>query len=603
MNGKDPFFDDFWMDEEINEKKSEQTRKERESGTDNLEKSNEIESIKNTEETVSEVNNANNNISQSCFLKERPEFDLEVYDYLIKKGVIFRPRQRWDKSGSKDCFLFTGNERYITITPYKESSIFKFIPVIFLSITQKGCFVELIYDKKEKDGSVSSRIKCLKCIIEEIYFNLKNAGYTFEVEDNEYVTMYRHSLNPTNWQLAVDEFYDKIVPIIDESIRNAQCPDCESINIFITEKEFETYKRIIEAHIRDKSCRSKNNNLQAIQDNKKIHPLNLILYGPPGTSKTYNVINHAVAIVESKPVDLVKNENRDLVLNRYNQYIANGQIVFTTFHPSYSYEDFIEGLKAKVENGQVQYYIEDGVFKSLSNIAKNNSYNNYVIIIDEINRGNIPSIFGELITLIEEDKRAGNSNAISVKLPYSKEEFSVPSNLYILGTMNTADRSIALLDIALRRRFEFEELMPQPDFLRNIDVIDESGNLLNIDLEKLLKCLNEKIENELDRDKTIGHTYFLAVAENRKITLKNLNKIFKNKIIPLLQEYFYDNWDKIREILNDVNTGYFINQNKPYISEDLKNLNLKEIAFQNIYRNCGSQIDEPSSIEETIENE
>ena len=325
---------------------------------------------------------------------------------------------------------------------------------------------------------------------------------------------------------------------------------------------------------------------------KRLPPLNLILYGPPGTGKTYYAISYAIAIVENRPVDEILEESiksRDKVLERYKEYLKNGQIVFTTFHPSYSYEDFIEGLKAKVnENGQVVYYIENGIFKELVKRAKDNPDKNYVIIIDEINRGNIPSIFGELITLIEEDKREGMSNAISVKLPYSKEDFSVPSNLYILGTMNTADRSIVLLDTALRRRFEFEELMPKPDLLRGIKVIDAEKE---IKLEKLLECLNKRIEEHLDRNKTIGHAYFLSFVKEdlsgqKYLTLKDLNKIFKNKIIPLLQEYFYDDWDKIREVLDDKNTGYFIEKDRSRISSKLDELSLPAEAFINIYQNC-----------------
>ncbi len=166
---------------------------------------------------------------------------------------------------------------------------------------------------------------------------------------------------------------------------------------------------------------------------------------------------------------------------------------------------------------------------------------NYVLIIDEINRGNIAKIFGELITLIEPSKRIGSKkDETTVTLPYSKEKFGVPNNLYIIGTMNTADRSIALLDTALRRRFDFIEMMPDSKHV--------SDNIDGVDCQKLLDAMNKRIRFLLDREHQIGHTYFMGVK--RVKGKDSLEATFKNGIIPLLQEYFYDNWEKIDLVLN-----------------------------------------------------
>jgi 5-methylcytosine-specific restriction protein B len=167
----------------------------------------------------------------------------------------------------------------------------------------------------------------------------------------------------------------------------------------------------------------------------------------------------------------------------------------------------------------------------------------YVLIIDEINRGNIAKIFGELITLIEPSKRAGADESLSVRLPYSKDEFSVPSNLYLIGTMNTADRSLAQIDIALRRRFNFEELMPDLDVLK--DVPSVSG----IDVSKMLEAINMRIELLYDREHTIGHSHFLPLLDDP--TLDCLAEIFEYQILPLLEEYFFEDWDLIAQVLGD----------------------------------------------------
>jgi len=280
-------------------------------------------------------------------------------------------------------------------------------------------------------------------------------------------------------------------------------------------------------------------------DKYTLPSVNTILYGPPGTGKTYNSVKYAVGTIDEKYSQDGTNTYNDYV-KKFNELKAAGRIAFTTFHQSYAYEEFIEGIKPVLgdisEKNELSYKISDGIFKEFCKRAASDKSNKYVFVIDEINRGNISKIFGELITLIEDSKRAGENEAMLVTLPYSQEEFSVPKNVYILGTMNTADRSIALMDTALRRRFEFIEMMPKEELLTDI-VID------GIEVKKMLETMNRRIEALYDREHTLGHAFFMPLKNEKKATINQLASIFTNKIIPLLQEYFYEDYEKIMLVL------------------------------------------------------
>ena len=309
---------------------------------------------------------------------------------------------------------------------------------------------------------------------------------------------------------------------------------------------------------------------------------NMILYGPPGTGKTYITATYAVLICGWYTLDTLKNMNHSKIMEIYHELEQEGRIGFTTFHQSYGYEDFIEGIRPVLDKEKtdaqnqseeqkseksrnLEYTMEAGVFKA------EKSKKPYVFIIDEINRGNISRIFGELITLIEESKRKGEADERSVILPYSGLPFSVPSNVYIIGTMNTADRSIALLDTALRRRFSFVEMMPDTEVLKDIkievpempDTVDKKAGKSTIDIQKLLEIINQRIEVLYDREHTIGHAYFCGLKKTA--TLDGLKNVFKKSVLPLLQEYFFDDYEKIAMVLGDNQKR---NRNYKFIVED-----------------------------------
>ena len=279
---------------------------------------------------------------------------------------------------------------------------------------------------------------------------------------------------------------------------------------------------------------------------------NSILYGPPGTGKTYYTAYYSVAICDGLSIEKLKEKSYAEVLDRFNTLKTEGRIAFTTFHQSYGYEEFIEGIRpvmaGEEEKKSIEYEIVPGVFKKFCDEASLVDDKPYVFIIDEINRGNISKIFGELITLIEGTKRKGETEGLSAFLPYSQEEFGVPNNVYILGTMNTADRSIALMDTALRRRFNFIEMMPDCRTVEDV-VIRQNGKEVNVG--DVLDIINRRIEFLFDREHTIGHAFFTSLKNGDSNSIERLADIFKNSIIPLLQEYFYDDYEKIRLVLGD----------------------------------------------------
>ncbi len=247
--------------------------------------------------------------------------------------------------------------------------------------------------------------------------------------------------------------------------------------------------------------------------------LNQILYGPPGTGKTYNCIKLAVEIA-CDGIWMVGKTDKEY----FDEYRKDGQIEFVTFHQSYSYEDFVVGIAPNVESGDLSFKRKEGIFYRIAKKANDDRVNNYVLVIDEINRANISKVFGELITLIEDDKRLGAENELTVTLPNGETGFGVPPNLHIIGTMNTADKSIALIDIALRRRFEFVAFYP------DLNQVKDAAS------KKLLEQLNEAIYNKKkSADYLIGHAYFMKGGD--------IVSILQKRVVPLLMEYFASKTD------------------------------------------------------------
>lgn len=275
---------------------------------------------------------------------------------------------------------------------------------------------------------------------------------------------------------------------------------------------------------------------------------NIILQGAPGTGKTYSTASLAVSLANPSFQNL---DNHSKIMDEYNKLlikinsnaetdgtsskgiITSGQIGFITFHQSLEYEDFIEGIKPISNGSNVSYVIENGIFKMLARKAAEDTSNKYVLIIDEINRGNVSKILGELITLLEPDKRSDKEHPITVTLPYSKEAFSVPSNLYIIGTMNTTDRSVGSIDYAIRRRFAFVTLEADKN------IVESKSSKLALDLyNDVQKFIENNKDSEFDiEDLRIGHSYFLVDKNDNGAQLEQR---WKYEILPLLREYYKD---------------------------------------------------------------
>ena len=283
-------------------------------------------------------------------------------------------------------------------------------------------------------------------------------------------------------------------------------------------------------------------------------PLNQILYGPPGTGKTYATVEKALEIFVQAGLRNSGNTRQEQ-LRCFNNLVQDGHIRFVTFHQSFCYEDFVEGIRAVTDNdGKISYEVKDGIFKELCAAARGTAGEAvslpYVLIIDEINRGNVSRIFGELITLLEDSHRASldkdsyQRDTVTVRLPYSRDSFSVPENIYIIGTMNTADQSLTGLDVALRRRFAFTEMPPRPELLQSRRLEGTT-----VTLGDLLDCLNQRIAALLDKEHCLGHAYFMGLGDS--VSVAELSDVFKKHIVPLLEEYFFADWEKIQWVLND----------------------------------------------------
>ena len=306
----------------------------------------------------------------------------------------------------------------------------------------------------------------------------------------------------------------------------------------------------------------------------------------------FNKTEDSLWYIEESQIDQLE-EYKDLLEKLKSgpeQVESIKRYAFVTFHQSYGYEEFIEGLRPITDTeGNITYKVKPGVFKRICKQAEADPNNQYAIVIDEINRGNISKIFGELITLVETDKRADAENALTLTLPYSGLPFSVPSNLDIIGSMNTADRSLTHIDVALRRRFDFKEL--RTDY--SLIPVDMDG----IKLRWMLYAINQRIELLLDREHILGHALLMNVS-----SIDDLEHTFSTNIMPLLEEYFFENWDKINRVLND--NGFIEEQEDAFAtwlgdSDDYTaksyRINLSKLGNSEAYKDIYSGVPDPDT--------
>lgn len=383
-----------------------------------------------------------------------------------------------------------------------------------------------------------SRIEMIKSEedISNIIEIMKNSQFQMAGLKKGMLSQFLHCIKPNIFPIVNSwgiEIYSKLeVKINKDNSINGYTTDMNIINKFVKDNEF-SFKNYRVIDLLDTDI-----NVYVIRQKKQI-----ILQGAPGTGKTYSTSDIAI-----KLIDRMVLHDRKKLMKRYKELVNKGQIFFTTFHQSMDYEEFVEGIKPKTENGNITYKLEDGIFKKACKTAENKS-NKVVLIIDEINRGNISKIFGELITLLETDKRKGKENEIEAVLPYSKEKFSVPDNLYIIGTMNTADRSIGYVDYALRRRFAFITVKADKSAIENYYNINKNSdckdNAINL-FDKIKNLIEENINEEFEADDImVGHSYFMTQ------NLEELQNKLEYEIKPLLLEYLKDGILKLNDEIKD----------------------------------------------------